>query len=89
MTGGLIQIVAYGTADIFLTGMPQITFFKLVYRRYTNFAIESIEQTFSGTKNFGNIISCTIFFLNKKSQIIFRLSKKNIYIYDTLNTRVI
>ena len=50
MTGGLIQIVAYGAADVFLTGMPQITFFKIVYRRYTNFAIENIEQTFSGTK---------------------------------------
>ena len=60
MTGGLIQIVAYGTADIFLTGMPQITFFKLVYRRYTNFAIENIEQTFSGIKNFGNTVSCTL-----------------------------
>ena len=60
MTGGLIQIVAYGTADIFLTGMPQITFFKLVYRRYTNFAIENIVQRFSGTQNFGNTISCTI-----------------------------
>jgi len=60
MTGGLIQIVAYGTADIFLTGMPQITFFKLVYRRYTNFAIENLVQTFSGTANFGNKISCTL-----------------------------
>jgi len=60
MTGGLIQIVAYGAADVFLTGMPQITFFKIVYRRYTNFAIENIEQTFSGTKNFNNTISCTL-----------------------------
>jgi hypothetical protein len=60
MTGGLIQIVAYGTADVFLTGMPQITFFKLVYRRYTNFAIENIVQKFSGIQNFGNTISCTL-----------------------------
>jgi len=60
MTGGLIQIVAYGTADIFLTGMPQITFFKLVYRRYTNFAIENIEQPFSGIANFGETLSCTL-----------------------------
>ena len=59
MTGGLIQIVAYGTADIFLTGMPQITFFKLAYRRYTNFAIESIEQSFSGIADFGETLSCT------------------------------
>jgi hypothetical protein len=60
MTGGLIQIVAYGTADIFLTGMPQITFFKLVYKRYTNFAIENIEQPFSGIANFGETLSCTL-----------------------------
>lgn len=60
MTGGLIQIVAYGTADVFLTGMPQITFFKIVYRRYTNFAIENIVQKFSGIQNFGNTISCTL-----------------------------
>jgi hypothetical protein len=60
MTGGLIQIVAYGTADIFLTGMPQITFFKLVYRRYTNFAIENIEQPFSGIPDFGETLSCTL-----------------------------
>ena len=60
MTGGLIQIVAYGTADIFLTGMPQITFFKLVHRRYTNFAVENIEQSFSGIPDFGETLSCTL-----------------------------
>lgn len=53
MAGGLIQLVAYGAQDIFLTGNPQITFFKVVYRRYTNFAVESIEQYFSGSTNFG------------------------------------
>jgi hypothetical protein len=46
MGGGLMQLVAYGAQDIYLTGSPQITFFKVVYRRHTNFAIESIEQTF-------------------------------------------
>ena len=35
--------------DIYLTGNPQITFFKVVYRRHTNFSMESIEQTFNGT----------------------------------------
>ena len=49
MGGGLIQLVAYGAQDIYLTGNPQITFFKVVYRRHTNFSMESIEQTFSGT----------------------------------------
>lgn len=52
MAGGLIQLVAHGTQDIYLTGKPQITFFKVVYRRHTNFAVESIEQTFSGSINF-------------------------------------
>ena len=42
MGGGLIQLVAYGAQDIYLTGQPQITFWKSVYRRHTNFAIESI-----------------------------------------------
>jgi len=46
MGGGLLQLVAYGAQDVYLTGNPQITFFKVVYRRHTNFALESIEQTF-------------------------------------------
>ena len=53
MGGGLMQLVAYGAQDIYLTGNPQITFFKVVYRRHTNFSIESIEQTFNGTADFG------------------------------------
>ena len=60
MGGGLMQLVAYGAQDIYLTGNPQITFFKVVYRRHTNFAMESIEQTFNGTANFGNKVTCTI-----------------------------
>ena len=49
MGGGLMQLVAYGAQDIYLTGNPQITFFKVVYRRHTNFAMESVAQTFSGS----------------------------------------
>ena len=49
MGGGLMQLVAYGAQDIYLTGNPQITFFKVVYRRHTNFSMECIEQTFNGT----------------------------------------
>ena len=48
MEGGLLQLVAYGAQDIYLTGNPQITFFKIVYRRHTNFSMESILQTISG-----------------------------------------
>jgi len=49
MGGGLMQLVAYGAQDIYLTGNPQITFFKVVYRRHTNFACETIQQTINGT----------------------------------------
>jgi len=52
MTGGLVQLVAHGTQDLFLTGIPQITFFKVVYRKYTNFSMESIYVPLSGTPNF-------------------------------------
>ena len=48
MGGGLMQLVAYGAQDIYLTGNPQITFFKVVYRRHTNFSMETIQQTISG-----------------------------------------
>jgi hypothetical protein len=60
MGGGLMQLVAYGAQDIYLTGNPQITFFKVVYRRHTNFAMESIEQTFNGTVGLGNRVTSTI-----------------------------
>ena len=58
--GGLLQLVAYGAQDVYLTGNPQITFWKVVYRRYTNFSLESIEQTFNGFANFGKRVTCTI-----------------------------
>ena len=46
-----MQLVAYGAQDIYLTGNPQITFFKVVYRRHTNFSMEAIEQTWDGTSS--------------------------------------
>ena len=51
MTGGMLQIAAYGAQDVYLTSNPQITFFKIVYRRHTNFAIESIEQQFNSSNS--------------------------------------
>ena len=60
MGGGLLQLVAYGAQDVYLTGNPQITFFKVVYRRHTNFAIESIRQVFNGQAEYGNTITCQI-----------------------------
>jgi len=55
-----MQLVAYGAQDVYLTGNPQITFFKTTYRRHTNFAMESIEQTFNGQADFGRRVTCTI-----------------------------
>jgi hypothetical protein len=60
MGGGLLQLVAYGAQDVYLTGNPQITFFKVVYRRHTNFALESIQQTFNGTVGFGQRVTATV-----------------------------
>lgn len=60
MTGGLLQLVAYGAQDIYLTSNPQITFFKLVYRRHTNFSLECIEQTFNGQAEFGKKVTATL-----------------------------
>lgn len=60
MGGGLIQLVAQGVQNVYLTEDPQITFFKSVYRRHTNFSIESIIQNFSTQPNFGETVSCTI-----------------------------
>ena len=59
-SGGLMQLVAYGAQDVYLTANPQVTFFKQLYRRHSNFAMESIEQTFNGVANFQRRVQCTI-----------------------------
>jgi len=60
MAGGLLQIVAYGLHDTMLTGNPQISFFKIVYRKHTKFYIESIEQSYTGDLTPNNKISVTL-----------------------------
>jgi hypothetical protein len=60
MTGGIIQLVAYGKEDLFLTRDPQITFFKIIYRRHTNFAKEHITQFFTNNPDFGKNTTCSI-----------------------------
>jgi hypothetical protein len=60
MPGGLIQLVSYGTEDLYLTDNPDITFFKCVYKRHTNFAIEAVKQLFSSKPDFGERVTCTI-----------------------------
>ena len=60
MGGGLIQLVVKGAQDVYLTGNPQITFFKMIHKHHTNFSMESIEQHFNGTVDFGRKLNCII-----------------------------
>jgi len=69
MGGGLMQLVAYGAQDIYLTGNPQITFFKIVYRRYTNFSMETIRQYFDGT-------------VGANQRVVAKISRNGDLIYD-------
>mgnify|MGYP001302293062 FL=1 len=70
MGGGYIQLVAHGAQDVYLTGNPQITFFKVVYRRHTNFAIESIKNIFNGTPSLGSTYTSTI---SRNGDLIYRM----------------
>ena len=60
MSGGLMQLVAYGAQDVYLTGNPQITFFKVAYRRHTNFAMQTMNVVASGSSGFDKIMNFTI-----------------------------
>ena len=70
MPGGLMILVAYGLENIYLTDDPQITFFKIVYRRHTNFSIEPIPQYFNIEANFSNRVSTII---SKNGDLISRM----------------
>jgi hypothetical protein len=60
MAGGLMQLVAYGAQDVYLTGNPKVTFFQAVYKRHTNFAMENIQQTVNGSASSGGRVSVTV-----------------------------
>ena len=70
MAGGLLQLVSNSTADLFLIGNPQITFYKVVYRRYTNFSIESQYNDFLGIKSFGETLTCNI---KKRADLVYKM----------------
>lgn len=59
-SGALVELIGKGAQDANMIGNPQITFFKVVFRRYTNFATENIEQVFTGTTDFNRRVTCTI-----------------------------
>ena len=60
MGGGLLQLVAYGAQDAYISGNPQITFFKGLYKRHTNFAMEPFRVNFSGQASWGTKQSAII-----------------------------
>ena len=60
MAGGLMQLVAYGAQDVYLTGNPEVTFYQAKYKRHTNFAMENIEQTVNGTASNSGRVSVTV-----------------------------
>ena len=53
MGGGLLQLVAYGAQDAYLSGNPQITFWKSMFKRHTNFAMEPFRVNFNGQASWG------------------------------------
>jgi hypothetical protein len=69
MGGGLLQLVSYGAQDIYISGNPQITFWKVLFKRHTNFAMESIEVTFNGQADFNKRVTAII---NRNADLMFR-----------------
>ena len=73
MPNGLMQLVAYGAQDLYLTGNPKMTYFKFVYRRHTNFAMEYINLEFETKPPLG---------LNNKFQGKVKIDRHADLIYD-------
>ena len=79
MTGGLIQLVSSsGEQDMYIIGDPQISFFKTVYRRHTNFAIETVDEIFDSGLDFGRLVR---FAIPRKADLL-----SNITLYIKLGT---
>ena len=74
-----MQLVAYGAQDIYLTGNPQITFFKVVYRRHTNFSMETIQQTIAGSSTLGGSASSGDVTVSRNGDLLYK-------VYVTSNT---
>ena len=69
MGGGLMQLVAYGVQDVYLTGNPQTTFFKSIHRKHTNFSMECVKVDFKGS-------------VGKNSRIVAKLPRKGDLVHD-------
>ena len=69
MGGGLLQLVAYGAQDAYITGNPHITFWKVMYKRHTNFAMEAMRVNFTGTAQYGQRV---VSIVNRNADLIYR-----------------
>ena len=83
MGGGLLQLVSYGAQDIYISGNPHITFWKVLYKRHTNFAMESIEVTFNGQADFNKRVTAII---NRNADLMYRTYVPVSYTHLTLPT---
>jgi hypothetical protein len=69
MGGGLLQLVAYGAQDAYITGNPHITFWKVLYKRHTNFAIESMRVNFTGAPAYGQRVVAVV---NRNADLVWK-----------------
>jgi len=69
MGGGLLQLVAYGAQDAYITGNPHITFWKVMYKRHTNFAMEAMRVNFTGSPSYGQR---SVVVVNRNADLMFR-----------------
>lgn len=69
MGGGLLQLVAYGAQDAYITGNPHITFWKVLYKRHTNFAIEAFRVNFTGAPTYGQRIVAVV---NRNADLVWK-----------------
>ena len=69
MGGGLLQLVAYGAQDAYITGNPHITFWKVLYKRHTNFAVEAMRVNFTGSPMYGQRIVAVV---NRNADLVWK-----------------
>jgi hypothetical protein len=69
MGGGLLQLVAYGAQDAYITGNPHITFWKVLYKRHTNFALEAFRVNFTGAPTYGQRVVAVV---NRNADLIWK-----------------
>jgi hypothetical protein len=69
MGGGLLQLVAYGAQDAYISGNPHITFWKVLYKRHTNFAMEAFRVNFTGAPHYGQRLVAVV---NRNADLIWK-----------------